>query len=120
MTDVPERYADYAGGRSEPRFTGWLRDRAEPAWTDAIAHPFTRDVGAGTLDPDTFADYPVQAYAFVDALVSTFGYAVGQAPDMAAKRPLVEFLETVTDDEDDYFRRSFAALEVPTDRKSVV
>ena len=48
--------------------------------------------------------------------MSTFGYAVGQAPDMAAKRPLVEFLETVTDDEDDYFRRSFAALEVPADR----
>ena len=116
MTDIPERYADYAAGRTDPRFTAWLRAGTEPAWTDAIAHPFTRDLGAGTLDPDTFADYLVQDYAFVDALVSTFGYAVGQAPDMAAKRPLVEFLETVTDDEDDYFRRSFEALEVPADR----
>jgi thiaminase/transcriptional activator TenA len=35
---------------------------------------------------------------------------------MAAKRPFVEFLETVTDDEDDYFRRSFEALDVPADR----
>ena len=116
MTDVPATYAEYAGGRTDPRFTAWIRGRTEPAWTDAIAHPFTRDLGAGTLDPDTFADYLVQDYAFVDALVSTFGYAVGQAPDMAATRPLVEFLETVTDDEDDYFRRSFEALEVPADR----
>jgi thiaminase/transcriptional activator TenA len=116
VTDVPERYADYAAGRTDPRFTAWLRARTEPAWTDAVAHPFTEDLGAGTLDPDAFADYLVQDYAFVDALVSTFGYAVGQAPDMAAKRPLVEFLETVTDDEDDYFRRSFEALEVPADR----
>ncbi len=45
-----------------------------------------------------------------------FGYAVGQAPDVAAKRPLIEFLETVTDEEDDYFRRSFDALEVPESR----
>ena len=116
MTDVPATYAEYAGGRPDPRFTAWLRARTEPAWTDAVAHPFTRDLGAGTLDPDTFADYLVQDYAFVDALVGAFGYAVGQAPDVAAKRPLVEFLETVTDDEDDYFRRSFAALEVPADR----
>jgi thiaminase/transcriptional activator TenA len=116
VTDVPATYADYAAGRTDPRFTAWLRARTEPAWTDAVAHPFTGDLGAGTLDPDAFADYLVQDYAFVDALVSTFGYAVGQAPDMAAKRPLVEFLETVTDDEDDYFRRSFEALEVPADR----
>ena len=116
MTDVPERYADHAAGRTDPRFTAWLRARTEPAWTDAVAHPFTRDLGAGTLDSDIFADYLVQDYAVVGALVSAFGYAVGQVPDMAAKRPLVEFLETVTDDEDDYFRRSFEALEVPADR----
>jgi thiaminase/transcriptional activator TenA len=48
--------------------------------------------------------------------VGTFGYAVGQSSDVAAKRPLVEFIETVTDDEDDYFRRSFEALEGPASR----
>lgn len=116
MSDVAATYADYAADRSAPRFTEWLRERAEPAWNDAAAHPFSRELGAGTLDEDAFADYLVQDYAFVDALVSVFGYAVGQAPSVAAKRPLIEFLETVTAEEDDYFQRSFDALDVPESR----
>lgn len=113
MNDVPASYASYAADRSSPRFTDWLRDRAESEWTGAVEHPFTRELGAGTLSENAFADYLVQDYAFVDALVGTFGFAIGQAPDMAAKQPLVEFLDTVTDDENDYFERSFDALDVP-------
>ena len=113
---VPDSYAAYADGREEPRFTDWLRERADPAWTDAVEHPFTRELGAGTLPTDAYADYLIQDYAFVDELVGTFGFAVGEAPGMASKRPLVEFLEVVTDEEDDYFRRSFEALEVPDSR----
>ena len=32
---------------------------------------------------------------------------------MAAKRRLIEFLDVITDDENDYFERSFDALDVP-------
>jgi thiaminase/transcriptional activator TenA len=113
---VPDTYEDYASARLSPRFTDWLRARAEPAWTNAVGHPFVEELGAGTLDEDIFVDYLVQDYAFVDELVGTFGYAVGQAPDMGAKRQFVEFLDTVTDDENDYFERSFEALGVPADR----
>jgi len=114
--DVLDSYAAYADDREEPRFTDWLRDRTGSTWTDAVEHPFTRELGAGTLPTDAYADYLVQDYAFVDALVGTFGFAVGEAPGIAAKRPLVEFLEVVTDEEDDYFRRSFEALGVPDSR----
>ncbi|MFT4882636.1 MAG: thiaminase/transcriptional activator TenA [Natronomonas sp.] len=113
---VPDTYDAYASTRNEPCFTDWLRARAEPAWTDAVEHSFVEELGAGTLDEDAFADYLVQDYAFVGELVGTFGYAVGQAPDMAAKRRFVEFLDTVTADENDYFERSFEALDVPADR----
>lgn len=113
---VPDTYEAYAETRTDPRFTDWLRARAEPAWTDAVEHSFVEELGAGTLDEDAFADYLVQDYAFVGELVGTFGYAVGQAPDMAAKRRFVEFLDTVTDEENDYFERSFEALDVPADR----
>ncbi len=121
-TGVAASYAAYAtdaeaAGR-EPRFTDWLRERSEPAWTDAVEHPFTRELGAGTLEEDAFAEYLVQDYAFVNDLVGVFGHAVGQAPEMAAKRPLVEFLDTITDDEDDYFERSFDALDVPESRRT--
>lgn len=99
-----------------PRFTDWLRARSEPAFSDAAGHPFTDELAAGTLDSDAFAAYLVQDYAFLDALVGAFGFAVGQAPGLDAKRPLVEFLDTVTDGENDYFERSFEALGVPAER----
>lgn len=118
MSDIPASYTAYEADRTDPRFTDWLRDRAESEWTRAVEHPFTRELGAGTLSEDAFAEYLVQDYAFIDALVGTFGFAVGQAPDMAAKRPLVEFLETVTDEENDYFDRSFDALDVPESRRT--
>ncbi len=116
MSGVPASYATYAAGRTDPRFTDWLCERAEPEWTFAVEHPFTHDLAAGTLSEHAFADYLVQDYAFIDALVGTFGFAVGQAPDMAAKRPLVKFLDTLTDEENDYFERSFDALDVPASR----
>lgn len=118
MSDVPDSYDEYAAGVDEPRFTDWLRECSEPAWTDAVTHPFTRELGAGTLEEDAYATYLVQDYAFLEALVGAFGFAVGQAPGIEAKRPLIEFLETVTSTENDYFQRSFDALDVPDTRWS--
>ncbi|WP_058994593.1 TenA family protein [Haloarcula sp. CBA1127] len=109
-------YSAYAEHTDEPRFTDWLREQSQPDWDAAVEHRFVEELGAGTLDEDAFAEYLVQDYAFVDELVGTFGHAVGQAPDMAAKRQFVEFLDTVTDEEDDYFERSFAALGVADSR----
>jgi len=108
-----ETYESYAATVDEPRFTDWLRVRSEPAWSTATEHPFTDELGAGTLSEDAYAAYLIQDYAFVDELVGTFAHAVAQAPGMDTKRPLVEFLDTITDEENDYFRRSFDALEVP-------
>lgn len=111
--DVPASFDAYAAGREEPRFTDWLRERAEPDWTDATTHAFVEELGAGTLADEAFARYLVQDYAFVETLVSLVGYGVGQAPAMEAKAELAAFLGAITTDEDDYFRRSFEALSVP-------
>lgn len=111
-----DAFGDYAESHDNPRFTDWLRERSEPAWSNAVDHRFTQELGAGTLDEAVMADYLRQDYAFVDTLVGVFGYAVGQAPTMAEKRRFVEFLDVVTDDEDDYFERSFNALDVPAER----
>ncbi|KAA9396893.1 transcriptional regulator [Haloarcula sp. CBA1130] len=111
-----ETYSAYADRVTDPRFTDWLRDQSQPDWDAAVEHRFVTELGGGTLDEDAFAAYLRQDYAFVDELVGTFGHAVGQAPDMAAKRRFVEFLDTVTDEEDDYFERSFDALGVDESR----
>jgi len=112
----PARYDEYAADRDEPRFTNWLRERSEPAWSDAVDHRFTQELGAGTLDDEVMAQYLLQDYAFVDTLVGVFGYAVGQAPTMTEKRRFVKFLDVITDDENDYFERSFNGLDVPAER----
>ena len=71
---------------------------------------------ADTLDDVVFRRYLLQDYAFVEDLVGVFGHAVGDAPTMAAKARLVDFLGTLTSEENDFFERSFAALDVPESR----
>jgi thiaminase/transcriptional activator TenA len=112
MTD-----ADFAEADTD-RFSEWLRERSEPAWTDATDHRFVRELGDDTLDDDVFQRFLVQDYAFVNAGASAMGYAVGQAPDMDAKSRLVDFLGTLTGDESDYFERSFDALDVASEERT--
>ena len=116
--DTLDSYEAYATVTLEPQFTDWLRKRSEPAWTAATSHRFTRELGAGTLDRAVISQYLTQDYAFVDTLVGVFGHAVGQASSMSEKRRLIEFLDVITDDENDYFERSFDALDVPTEKRT--
>jgi thiaminase/transcriptional activator TenA len=112
MTD-----ADFTDADTD-RFSEWLRERSEPAWTDATDHRFVRELGDDTLDDDVFRRFLVQDYAFVNAGASAMGYAVGQAPEMDAKSRLVDFLDTLTGDESDYFERSFDALDVAPEERT--
>ncbi|ADQ68594.1 putative transcription activator [Halogeometricum borinquense DSM 11551] len=110
---VPETFEAYAETTDEARFTDWLRERSQPDWDAATTHRFTRELGADELDDEVFRRYLVQDYAFLETLVGLVGHAVGDAPTMAAKSQLTEFLGTLTADENDYFERSFEALGVP-------
>lgn len=94
-------------------FTDRLRAAAEPHWTQATNHRFTREMGAGTIDRGVYARYLVQDYAFIDTFVSLLGHAVALAPSMVEKRPFAQFLAALTSEENDYFLRSFEALAVP-------
>jgi len=94
------------------RFSDELRSAAEPEWSAATGHRFTRDLAAGTLDRDVYARYLVQDYAFIETLVSFVGFAVGRAPGMEAKKTLAGFLGVLTGEENTFFERSFAALGV--------
>lgn len=108
-----DSYDGYAAARDDGRFTDWLRERSEPDWTEATTHRFTRELGDGTLDDDVFRRYLAQDYVFLETLVGVVGHAVGDAPTMASKSRLADFLGTLTAEEDDYFERSFEALGVP-------
>ncbi len=108
-----DSYDAYARTRDDPRFTDWLRAAAEPAWTEATEHRFVAELADDTIADDVFRRYLVQDYAFVTTLADLVGHAAGDAPTVEATRELAGFLRTLTDEEDDYFERSFDALSVP-------
>ncbi|MFB6255483.1 MAG: TenA family protein [Haloplanus sp.] len=111
MSDASDTFDAYAADREGARFTDWLRERSEADWTAAVDGRFVRELGDGTVDDAVFRLYLEQDYAFVETLTGTFGHALGEAPSMAAKARLAEFLGTITNEENDYFERSFAALD---------
>ena len=82
-------------------------------WTDATRHRFVKELGADTLDDEIFRRYLVQDHAFLETGASVTGYAVGQAHTMDEKARLTEALAMLTGSENEYFERSFDALDVP-------
>ncbi|WP_458209237.1 TenA family protein [Haladaptatus sp. NG-SE-30] len=115
---APASFEEYAVNRENPRFSEWLRERSEPAWNDATRHRFIDELGADELEDEVFRRYLVQDYAFLETAASVTGYAVGQAPTMAAKARLADALTMLTGGEDEYFQRSFDALSVPEELRN--
>lgn len=111
---MSDSFADYASRTDSARFTDWLREQAEPHWSAAIGHPFTVELADDVLDERVYARYLIQDYAFIAALTSLVGFAVGHAPGMPEKGRLAGFLSVLTNEEDTYFQRSFEALGVAT------
>lgn len=102
MNDAPDR-----------SFTEALKAAAAPCWRAAVEHRFVRDLADDSLPDPVYAAYLRQDYAFIGNLVSLVGAAVAFAPSMPAKSRLAAFLAVLTGPENDYFERSFAALDVP-------
>lgn len=100
---------------NESSFCQHLREQSQPAWSDAVNHRFVTKLGDDSLSDDVFRRYLVQDYAFIDALMSLIGFGIGDAPTRDAKTHLTRFLGVLADDETEYFKRSFDALNVPRD-----
>ncbi len=94
------------------RFSEHLRAAAGPAWDRAARHAFVDRLGDGTLDRAAYRRYLVDDYAFIDSLAAVIGRAVAAAPGMRPKARLAGFLAALTSGENDFFLRSFAALDV--------
>lgn len=86
---------------------------AEPYWTRATTHPFTRELADDTLPQAVWRHYLIQDYAFIEALTSLVGYALAKAPTMVEKTRFSGFLTVLTGAEDAFFKRAFAAADVP-------
>ena len=106
-------YEIWAAGRTDARFTEWLREQAEPTWSEAAGHRFTRELADGNLADAVMRRYLVQDYSFLDSFARLVASAIVKAPSLADRVPLGRFLGAVTGEENTYFHRAFDALGVP-------
>ena len=106
-------YEAWAAGRADARFTDWLREQAEPTWTEATGHRFTRELADGTLSDAVMRRYLVQDYFFLDSFVRLVASAIVKAPSLADRVPFGRFLGAVASEENTFFHRAFDALSVP-------
>ncbi|MCG8359694.1 MAG: TenA family protein [Kiloniellales bacterium] len=117
MTREPAQRAFTEAQAEDPglAFTDWLRERAEPYWSQAAGHRFTRELADDSLPDAVYRRYLIQDYIFLDVLVRIVGYAIASAPSLTSRVKLSAFLAAVTGEENTYFLRSFEALGVTED-----
>src|SRR5512134_3282693 len=106
-------YDAWAASQANASFTEWLREQAEPTWSEATGHRFTRELADGSLANAVMRRYLVQDYAFLDYFIRLVASAIVKAPSLADRIPLGRFLGTVSGEENTYFHRAFDALSVP-------
>lgn len=113
-SEVADTFDEYREGNPDASFTEWMRELAEPMWSRGVDHRFVHELADGTIDDDVFRRYLVQDHAFVESLLSLIGHAVADAPSVEKKRRIQRFLAMLIDEDvDDYFERTFDALDVP-------
>src|SRR5512147_1612894 len=100
-------YEAWAASRADTRFTEWLREQAEPTWSEATGHRFTRELADGSLADAVMRRYLVQDYAFLDMFVRLVASAIVKAASLADRIPLGRFVGAVSSDENTYFHRAF-------------
>lgn len=117
MAERPsDSYAEYRTDHEEPRFTDWLRERAEPAWSEMLDHRFTEEMADGTIEKKSFERYLVHERAFVKTAASVLGHGVGDARTLNEMRHLSGVLDTLLTDQLEYFDRAFEACGIPPER----
>lgn len=105
MAQTPDPLSD--------RLSEQLRDSHRAAWVAAVEHRFVRELVADRIDDAVYARYLTLDYGFINDLTGAIGHAVAMAPGMPEKTRFAQFLGVLTDEENDYFLRSFAAFGQP-------
>lgn len=95
------------------RLSERLRDAHRLAWDAAVEHRFVQELVDDTIDDTVYARYLTLDYGFINDLTGAVGHTVAMAPGMPEKTRFARFLGVLTDEENDYFLRSFAAFGQP-------
>ena len=108
----PVRFIEPAHVTEPTRFTERLRAAAEPNWTAAVTHRFTRELLSGAVAPTVMARYLIQDHRFLDAFLMLLGAAMATSDRFEARLRLARFAGLVAGEENTYFERAFESLGV--------
>jgi thiaminase/transcriptional activator TenA len=76
-----------------------LRDECRPVWEALHAHPFIRELAAGTLPPETFRFYLEQNLQYLPEYARTIAAGAAKADDLPTMRLFARDLENILDNE---------------------
>ncbi len=93
-------------------FSERLRQSTEPFWSQAVGHRLVGEIYAGTVATEVMTRYLVQDHRFIDSFLSLLGGTLVNCDRMEAKLTLGRFVGMISSDENSYFERAFAKLEV--------
>src|SRR5271156_2727772 len=79
------------------RFTETLRDASEPGWSDAVGHPFVKELFAGAVPDAVLARYLIQDHRFLDSFLTLLGAALASAHTFEARLRFGRFIGMVLD-----------------------
>ncbi|MGI4747117.1 MAG: TenA family protein [Janthinobacterium lividum] len=93
-------------------FSETLRRESQPAWSDSVRHRFVRELCDGSISDRAMARYLIQDHRFLDSFLMLLGAAMATADTLAARLRLGRSAGFVSGEENTYFLRAFAALEL--------
>lgn len=100
-------------------FVARLKAEFAESWRASIEHRFVDELLAGTVSDTVMGRYLIQDHRFIDAFVTLVGAAVASADEFESRLRFGRFLGMVCSAENDYFLRSFAALDIGDERHDV-
>ncbi|RDW12526.1 TenA family transcriptional regulator [Paracoccus thiocyanatus] len=89
-----------------------LRRECAAQWSAAVGHRFVRELCDGSIADAAMARYLVQDHRFLDAFLTLLGAAIASADRFESRLRFGRFAGMISGEENDYFLRAFAALEI--------
>lgn len=99
------------------KFSEYLKNYSGELWLEATNHRFTNELKNDTLKDHIYKKYIVQDYIFIESLVTLIGKAIALATNLNSKVKWSAFVYAITSDENNYFIRSFEALNITEDER---
>ena len=99
------------------KFSEYLKNYSGKLWLEATNHKFTNELKNDTLKDHIYKKYIVQDYIFIKSLVTLIGKAIALAPNLNSKVKWSAFAYAITSDENNYFIRSFEALNITKEER---